>query len=626
MPDASLQIERNLRIPTADGPTLAADRYCASGNGAAPAIVITLPYLKDGVAGSSLAWYLERLALEGFHVLLVDLYGCGASEGVAREPFGASDADDGVAAVEWAAQQPWCDGRVGFWGASYGGIMALRTAARRPAALRAVVALECATHAENEFVRPGGIRGGMSPAGQWPTGDLLMQLLPPLHRDAKGDWSRIWKERLQHVRPRLFDYLRRPPGDAFWREGAIDVEAVEVPTLLAAGWRDFFCAPSLAVHRRLRAPKKLVVGPWSHLMPDQSPVAPIDLTSITIRWFRRWLLDEPNAIDTESAVTAYVQGLDRWHAFDTWPPPRTTVRTFSAGDEGTLSATPGPFTLVARPVDPAAGFRDHLWGFPIPGLPHDGRGDDHAGLSFTTPPLDAPLVIAGAPSVGVSIGSGSVGIAWVSARLSIVEADGTSRLVCSGAAPCREASATVVLTDTCMAVAAGQRLRLTLAAADFPRLWPQADARCLALDAAPRLELTVADVPDGGRTMPPLHEPGAMLAPLALSLMPEWSVSEDLVTSTVTLTLGSSASMHMPGREGVLELASRASTSVCRLAPATSTVTGTGRAVARWKDQPEIVVEGRLHVTGTWAEAHATVREGDTLVFERTWKLDTIPP
>lgn len=625
MPTSPVPIVRNLRIPIPGDLSLAADLYSAAGESTRPAIVVALPYLKDGVAGSALAWFLERFALAGFNVLLVDLQGCGASQGRAREPFDSADADDGVAAVEWAARQSWCDGRVGFWGASYGGIMALRTAARSPSALRAIVAIECASNAGSEFAHPGGIRGGMSPAAAWPTGDLLMQLLPPLHRDTGGDWSRTWKQRLEEVRPRLFDYLRRPPADRYWNANAIDVEAIAVPSLIVAGWRDFFCAASLAIHRRLRAPKQLIVGPWSHLMPDQSPVAPIDLTSLAIRWWKRWLLDKPDAVDREAEVTAYVQGREHWHGFESWPPPRVTRREWIAGHDGLLATSARAFTPVAQTVDPTTGFRDQLWGFPIPGLPQDSREDDRAGLSFTSLPLDEALVIAGAPRVRISVGANSEGIAWVAARLSVVDAAGTSRLVCSGASP-REASAfTIPLTNTCFEVARGQRLRLAVSAADFPRLWPQADARNLELDAPPQLELPLLALDDSSRVSPPLHAPDAMLAPLALSLVPEWSVSEDLLSSTVTLTLGQTATMHTPEREGTLELSSRLSTSVSRLAPGASSVTGIGCACARWAQAPEIVVEAQLHVTLTTAEAHATIREGDALIFERTWTLDEIP-
>lgn len=37
------------------------------------------------------------------------------------------------------------------------------------------------------------------------------------------------------------------------------------------------------------------------------------------------------------------------------------------------------------------------------------------------------------------------------------------------------------------------------------------------------------------------------------------------------------------------------------------------------------IVEARRHVTDTTAKAHATIREGDTCVFERSWTLKEIP-
>jgi putative CocE/NonD family hydrolase len=620
-----VQIVRNLRIPIDRGETLAADLYCLDTATARPTLICVLPYLKDGVAGSACAWYLERFAREGFNVLLVDLRGCGSSEGIAREPWDGGDAHDCIASVEWAASQSWCNGRIGFWGASYGAAMGLLAASLRPPALRAVVAIEGAASVSTAFLNPGGIRGGFQPSGLWPAGDLAMQLLPPLHRDAQGQWSRIWKKRLEQARPRLFDYLRRPASDRHWSDTAIAIEAIEVPTLVVAGWRDFLCASSLDLFRRLRAPRKLIVGPWTHLMPDQSPIAPVDLTSITIRWWRRWLVDEPNGIDREPAVTAYVEGLQQWHAFETWPPAPANA-SFRAAGNGVLSQSASDFAPVAQPVDHAAGYRDHMWGFPLPGLPHDGSSDDRAGISFTSEPLDEATVIAGMPRIRVSIGARSKGISWVAARLSLVDAGGVSRPVTTGAATCDGAGAVdIALADTCFEVARGQRLRITLAAADFPRFWPQANAQVLELDTAPQLELPIIRIAPASRVSMPQHDPETVLAPLGIGLVPEWSVNEDLVMQAVTLTLGSTASMYTPQREATLELASRVSTTVSRLMPAASSVDGTVRAVARWQGQPDICVEGRLHVTATTAQAHATIHEGDTKLFEHSWKLDQIP-
>ena len=75
-----------------------------------------------------------------------------------------------------------------MWGLSYGAITALRTAARRPAALRAIVPVMGMLDPAQDFVHPAG-RGGLAALTHWSLVTLLSQLMPPLHRDADGRGS-----------------------------------------------------------------------------------------------------------------------------------------------------------------------------------------------------------------------------------------------------------------------------------------------------------------------------------------------------------------------------------------------------------------------------------------------------
>ncbi len=50
-----------------------------------------------------------------------------------------------MAVLEWLAEQPWCTGRIGMWGISWGGFSALQTAMLRPPMLEAICAMD-ATH------------------------------------------------------------------------------------------------------------------------------------------------------------------------------------------------------------------------------------------------------------------------------------------------------------------------------------------------------------------------------------------------------------------------------------------------------------------------------------------------
>ena len=67
---------------------------------------------------------------------VLDVRGRFASDGV-FDPF-AQELDDGEDTVAWVAAQPFCDGRVAMYGASYVGATQLLAAVRAPAALTAV--------------------------------------------------------------------------------------------------------------------------------------------------------------------------------------------------------------------------------------------------------------------------------------------------------------------------------------------------------------------------------------------------------------------------------------------------------------------------------------------------------
>ena len=71
--------------------------------------------------------YSDRLMSRGYALLGVSVRGTGCSQGQ-FDPFDHTMGEDGYDAVEWAARQPWSDGRVGMIGVSFGGITQLVTA------------------------------------------------------------------------------------------------------------------------------------------------------------------------------------------------------------------------------------------------------------------------------------------------------------------------------------------------------------------------------------------------------------------------------------------------------------------------------------------------------------------
>jgi dipeptidyl aminopeptidase/acylaminoacyl peptidase len=89
--------------------------------------------------------FKQLLVREGFAVLDVDFRG---STGYGREfrlanrdEWGHADVHDVIDAGRWAADQPWCDGRLAIYGGSYGGYLVLSALVEEPGMWRAGVDL-----------------------------------------------------------------------------------------------------------------------------------------------------------------------------------------------------------------------------------------------------------------------------------------------------------------------------------------------------------------------------------------------------------------------------------------------------------------------------------------------------
>lgn len=610
-----VEVVRDVRIPTGEpGVTLAADLFLPVGAGPVPVLVTLVPYLKDGAAGIG-GWYANHwFAARGYACLLVDFRGVGGSDGDHRPPFDPAEADDGVAAVEWAARQPWCDGSAGMWGVSYGAITALRTAARRPAGLRAIIPVMGMLDPERDFVHPAG-RGGLAALTQWSLVTLTSQLLPPLHRDADGRWRQRWQRRLHDVEPWLLDLHRHGPGHPVWRDRVVHPEAITAATLCVGGWRDLFCAGTLRAYAAVRAPKALLMGPWMHTVPDESPFEAVDFLATALRWWDRWLAGDPTApaAGGGGAVTVHVQG-DRpgWLSLPAWPPP-TVPATVPAAE-----LAPGP---AARADDPTVGALSGLWCVATAGhgLPLDQHDDDLRSVCLTGPPLPAPATVVGTVAVTVPFGAAGVPSRLV-VKLADVDRSGASTMVGTGTATAASHGSgpwRVELMPTAYRFAAGHRLRLVLAGGDFPRLWPDPGPA-----PEPDLGGVLLDLPllaDGTGTPcpqpPPRRDP--VPAPLALHSRPRWKVGRDLVGDGVTVVLGAAGTAYTPEHEHLLTTDTELTATVARRSPAGARMHGVSTATVDGDEH--VVVRAELHVTATGVTATGTVTVEGVETVSRRW-------
>lgn len=483
-------IARNLLIPLPDGATLSADLYRPAGPGPFPALLSFYPYHKDDMIGAMNEAPRRYFAENGYACLLIDFRGLGGSSGVAWEAMDRREGIDGAAAVEWIARQKWCDGNVGMWGLSYGGISSLKVAAEKPPHLKAIVPMQGSVDIYRDYLHPGGCRACLGSFGAWGSFMLALNLMPPTNTDPDGRWYRVWMERLEKSAPYVLPWLEHPDHDEYWTSRAVDPAKITTPTFIIGSWRDIFPEGMAGIYPMLAGPKKLLMGPWMHGMPDLSPFQPIEFLPQMKRWFDHWLRGENNGIAEEAAVTIHVQNANQWRHEREWPIARARTEKMFLGAGGVLRPSADREEQGENyRADPTVGTAAGLWD-PMAlgvGLPLDQGEDDLRSLTFTGEPLDADTEISGAPEAIVHAVLVSGSDANLVAKLCDVDPNGGSSLITTGwlKASHRESSAhprtpqvgeageyRIALWSTSYRVPKGHRIRLSVSCSDFPRIWP----------------------------------------------------------------------------------------------------------------------------------------------------------
>lgn len=479
-----------VRIAMDDGVELAASLYLPDAStGPQPCLLEALPYRKDDLTSGYADEYVRLRDEYGYAVCRLDLRGTGSSGGDATDEYPAREQTDLSAVIAWLAAREWCDGSVGMWGTSYSGFNALQLACERPPALKAVIAIYASDDRWTDDVhwRGGALR----------VIDLIdychymapMNVLPPVPSVWGPDWRDEWRRRVETYEPWLLTWLAERTDGPYWRHGSVapDYDRIACPVMLVAGWADGYRNNSFRTVEALRRggiPHRLLAGPWAHASPQTAIPGPrIDLVPEMAAWWDRWLRGRDVTVDdglSTPAVTAFVRGstrpepdLDthpgRW-VREEWPSPRIASRTLSLDEREPYAVRSD--TGVDAWIDCAG----HLpWG-----QSSDQRFDDAASLIWE---WDADgSTILGQPVLRMRV-SADRPAAYVSAKLCDVYADGTSALVSRGSLdlafrtsrttptplePGQEYEVTIPLDACAYSFAPGQRMRLSVAGADWP--------------------------------------------------------------------------------------------------------------------------------------------------------------
>ncbi len=652
----TVTLHEDVPVTMADGTRLSVRLWLPSDaeTNPVPAIIEHLPYRKrDGtIARDDLTH--PYFAGHGYACLRVDMRGNGDSDGLMDDEYTAQELDDACAVIAWARAQPWCTGKLGMIGISWGGFNGLQVAALRPEGLDAVVSI-CSS--ADRFADDIHTKGGCQLTSNlsWATQMLAYSARPPDPEVVGERWRQMWLDRLEHQPFLLEPWLAHQERDAYWQHASVceDYSAIEAAVLAVGGWHDGYRNTISKLVTDLKAPCKGIVGPWNHKYPHMAGPAPeIGFLQECLRWWDHWLKGIDTGVESDPDMRLWLMDSvrpkawlperpGRWIAEPKWPSDRIARATLHLTPQGLQTEAANLSHRIASPAD--CGMASGTF-FPAhygPELPTDQRDDDARSACFDGAPLSAAQDIVGAPHVRLLVASDHPQ-AQVIVRLCDVFPDGTSALITMGClnlahrdshaspAPLPPGEPLEIgfdLDQIAYRIPEGHRLRVAISTAYWPFLWPAPAPVMLTLTAGsvtvpvrPRAEASewAFQPPEGARpwNAETLRTPG-------YTKRREIDVS----TGETLVKIGIDGG-EMRDRNHGLITSSRSEERWTIRPDDPQTATGEiawEKVMRRGSWRTRIACDTRLEADTTQWRWHARLRawEGDTLVFEQAWENGT---
>ncbi|MGX9354524.1 CocE/NonD family hydrolase [Roseobacteraceae bacterium S113] len=530
----AVSIDENHQITLPDGTVLSARLWRPETQDPVPLILEFLPYRKrDGTIVRDEMMH-PRYAGHGYGALRVDMRGSGDSQGLMEDEYTPQELQDACDVIAWARAQPWCSGKVGMQGISWGGFNALQVAALAPEGLDAIITI-CSTvdrFADDIHYKGGALLGENF---GWSSQMLSYASRPP-DPALCPDWREIWLERLDAQPFLLSTWLRHQHRDSYWEHGSVceDYSAIKAKVLSVGGWADGY--RNTIAHLVENVPgAKGIVGPWNHKYPFYAGPEPrIGFLQEAKRWWDRWLKGIDTGVEADPDMRLWLMDAvrpkawfdarpGRWIAEQDWSARAVQTHRWHLCDTGLATAQGACARYVASPADCGAAAGEY---FPFAfdaELPVDQRNDDGGSACFDSAPQAQPLDIVGAPELHLRLvpeaASGLIAV-----RLTDVFPDGTSAMITYGylnlchaeshaapraLVPGEEIDVSLRLDQIAYRLPKGHKLRVAVSTQYWPSLWPPAHAHGVTLTGG---TLAVPCRPpaqnDEWRFEPPEHAPG----------------------------------------------------------------------------------------------------------------------
>ncbi|MDG6904715.1 MAG: CocE/NonD family hydrolase [Nitrososphaerota archaeon] len=349
-------IETDVFVEMRDGVKLAADLFRPEAKGKFPALLSMSPYGKGQqslrarpqpptspihtqvrTAEAGDPFYFTS---KGYVHVIADCRGSGHSEGEYLGWMSKQEAEDGYDMIEWIAEQPWCNGKVGMVGISYFGTIQLHIAAEQPPHLKAIMPWNGVADFYREATHHGGILETCflilyNYMGAEVSSSSIQKSMSPekfkaMIEKAKKDPDLVAYPQLWNTvdcfrkNPYFFDVIMNPTdGPFYWERSAYkSYDKIKVPFYAHSGWWAYghmHLIGSFNNYLEIKTPKKLDIEPpidSTHPLTDE-------FNAEALRWFDYWLKGIDTGIMKEPPIRLWVNGINRYRYEKEWPLART---------------------------------------------------------------------------------------------------------------------------------------------------------------------------------------------------------------------------------------------------------------------------------------------------------------
>ena len=373
-PTYGVAVERDVMVPVRDGTRLATDLYFPALDGRPapgpfPVVLERTPYNKADPRRAAQGHYFAQ---RGYVAAFQDVRGRYRSEGTFTKYV--DDGPDGYDTVGWLVAQPWCSGKVGTFGISYGAHTQGAMACLNPPGLAFCFYDSGAfASAYHSACRNGGAFELRQATWAYREACNSHAALsdPTVKAALEAEDIAAWFQRLPwrpghsplrwapEYEAYLLELWTREVFDAYWRQVGLCFQAhyeasADIPQVHFGSWYDPYAKSTtdnfVALSRLKGGPVFLIMGPWTHGQHDVTYAGDVDFgpqatvagalaedyNDLRLRFFDRFLKGLDNALEREPRVRYFLMGggsgrrnaegrLDhggQWRTADAWPPPR----------------------------------------------------------------------------------------------------------------------------------------------------------------------------------------------------------------------------------------------------------------------------------------------------------------